>query len=128
MVFLGLLLLIVAIAAGVVAALRGDASVHVDLRWFDLDTNAAGVFFIGAAAMLVFVLGWWMIARSMRRNRERRREMKGLRKRAEASEEAAQRERQARASERADADAPRVIPQRDNEGAHAGPGTTRRDS
>jgi membrane protein implicated in regulation of membrane protease activity len=100
MVILGLLLLIAAIVAAIAAAVRGDVSVHVDLEWFTLKTNAGVIFFLGAAAMLVFVLGWWMVARGMRKGRERRREVKALRKRAETSEEVARREHEARVSER----------------------------
>jgi ABC-type nickel/cobalt efflux system permease component RcnA len=100
MIILGLLLLIAAIVAAIAAAVRGDVSVHVDLEWFTLKTNAGVIFFLGAATMLVFMLGWWMVARGMRRSRERRREVKALRKRAETSEEVARREHAARVSER----------------------------
>ena len=100
MVILGLLLLIAAVIAAIAALARGNVSVHVDLEWFTLKTNVGVVFFLGAAAMLLFLLGWWMVARGMRRGRDRRREVKALRKRAEKSEEVARREHQARVSER----------------------------
>jgi membrane protein implicated in regulation of membrane protease activity len=99
MVILGLLLLIVAVIAAIAAIARGDVPVHMDLEWFTLKTNAAVVFFLGAAAMLVFLAGWWMVARGMRRGRERRREVKALRKRAEKSEAVARREHEARVAE-----------------------------
>ena len=99
MVILGLLLLIAAVIAGIAAVARGNVSVHVDLEWFTLKTNVGVVFFIGAAAMLLFVIGWWMVARGMRRGRQRRREVKALRKRAENSEEVARREHEARVAE-----------------------------
>jgi ABC-type nickel/cobalt efflux system permease component RcnA len=104
MVILGLLLVIAAIVAAIAAALRGDVSVHVDLGWFTLDANAGAVFFLGAAAMLVFVVGWWMVARGFRRSRQRHREVKTLRRRAAKSEDAARREHDARVAEQHDAD------------------------
>jgi ABC-type nickel/cobalt efflux system permease component RcnA len=104
MVILGLLLLIVAVIAAIAAIVRGDLSVRVDLGWFTLKTDVGVVFFLGAAAMLVFLLGWWMVVRGMRRGRERRREMKSLRKRAEHSEDAARREHDARVSDQRDAE------------------------
>jgi hypothetical protein len=108
MVILGFLLLIAAVIAAIAAAARGNVSVHVDLEWFTLKTNAGVIFFLGAASMLLFLVGWWMIARSMRRSRERRREVKALRKRAEKSEETARRERDARVASapRAPSDVP----------------------
>jgi hypothetical protein len=99
MVILGLLLVIVAVVAAIAAAARGNISIHADLGWFDLDTNAGVVFFLGAAAMLAFVVGWWMVARGMRRGRQRRREVKALRKRAERSEATARQEHEARVAE-----------------------------
>jgi ABC-type nickel/cobalt efflux system permease component RcnA len=100
MVILGMLLLIVAVIAAIAAVARGNVSVHIDLGRLTLDTNAGVVFFIGAAAMLVFLLGWWMLVRGMRRGHERRREVKALRQRAEASEATARREHEARVTER----------------------------
>ncbi|HSS67843.1 MAG TPA: hypothetical protein VLK34_04785 [Nocardioidaceae bacterium] len=105
---MGLLLLIVAVLAAIAAITRGNVAVHIDLEWFTLKTDAGVVFFLGAAAMLAFVIGWWMLARGMRRGRERRREVKALRKRAENSEKVARREREARVAEQGapdDADA-----------------------
>jgi ABC-type nickel/cobalt efflux system permease component RcnA len=67
--------------------------------------------------MLVFLLGWWMVARAMRRARQRRREVKALRKRAETSEEVARREHEARVSERENAGT--VADPREDGGAHA---------
>jgi hypothetical protein len=99
MVILGLLLLIAAVIAAIAALARGNISVHVDLEWFTLKTNVGVIFFLGAAAMLLFLLGWWMVARGMRRGHERRREVKTLRKRAEKSEELARREHEARVVE-----------------------------
>jgi ABC-type nickel/cobalt efflux system permease component RcnA len=129
MVILGLLLLIAAIIAAIAAALRGDVSVHVDLEWFTLKTNAGVIFFLGAAAMLVFVLGWWMVARGMRRGRERRREVKALRKRAETSEQVARREHEARVAERANNgvdDGQRPRDADETAGQHAEPSTRER--
>jgi hypothetical protein len=91
--------LIAAVIAAIAALARGNVSVHVDLEWFTLKTNVGVVFFLGAAAMLLFLLGWWMVAHGMRRGRQRRREVKALRKRAEKSEEVAHREREARVAE-----------------------------
>jgi ABC-type nickel/cobalt efflux system permease component RcnA len=99
MVILGLLLLIAAVIAAIAALARGNVSVHVDLEWFTLKTNVGVVFFLGAAAMLLFLVGWWMVGRGMRRGRERRREVKALRKRAEKSEESARDEHDARVAE-----------------------------
>jgi membrane protein implicated in regulation of membrane protease activity len=99
MVILGLLLLIIAVIAAITAIARGNVAVHIDLGWFTVKTDTGVVFFLGAAAMLAFVIGWWLLARGMRRGRERRREVKALRKRAVTSEETARREHEARVAE-----------------------------
>jgi ABC-type nickel/cobalt efflux system permease component RcnA len=105
MIILGMLLIIVAVIAAIAAAARGNVSVHLDLEWFTLKTNAGVVFFLGVASMLLFVAGWWMLARAIRRGRGRRREMKALRVRAEESEAAASREHEARVADHGEAGA-----------------------
>jgi uncharacterized membrane protein len=86
MAVLGLLLLVVVVLAVIAALFRGGDSVHVDLEWFSIRTDASVVFFSGAAATLLFVLGAWLVLGGLKRSRRRRAELKALRQRAEASE------------------------------------------
>lgn len=95
MAILGALILIVVGLAVAAALLRGGEIVTVDLEWFTIRTEARVVFFAGAIALGLFAIGVWLLLRGLKRFRQRRSEVKGLRKRAETSEEAVRAERAA---------------------------------
>ncbi|KAA1425137.1 DUF1049 domain-containing protein [Mumia zhuanghuii] len=80
MIALGLLLLAVAVLAGVVATVEATDSVSVDVLGWTISTDGIGVFWAGAVTALVAVLGAWLIARGIRRGNRIRRENRELRK------------------------------------------------
>lgn len=86
MLVLGLILVLVATGA-LVAALVGGSNdpAQFDLGLFDVQTNTLGVFLIGAATVLLLVLGLELIRAGLRRASRRRQERKQL-KRLEARE------------------------------------------
>lgn len=81
MLLLGLLLLVAAAALMVGAVYDGADPTTVEVLGRSLHTTVAGVFFTGAATMLVFLLGVWMLRASMGRVRRRRAERKEIRNR-----------------------------------------------
>lgn len=85
MALLGLILLIVVVVVAATVLLHGSSTMHVDLGWFDFDTDVRTVFLAGAITLLVALLGIWLAMRGLQRSRERRAEVKQLRKKARAA-------------------------------------------
>lgn len=73
-----LIILLVGVLLLVAAVLGGGASATLDLGVFKLDTNAAGVFFLGMATLLLLGLGVAMLRIAARRARARRGERRQL--------------------------------------------------
>lgn len=95
MLLLGLLLLLIVAAATLAAFLRGGEPVSLDLEWVTVRMDLSSVFAVGAITMLTLFVALWLISRGLKKSRQRRQEVKGLRKRAEANESAAACEREA---------------------------------
>ena len=93
MLILGLVFIIASAALGTAVALNGSDSATLSALGTTLDTTVAGIFFAGAAAMLVFVLGVWMLTSASSRSRRKRAERKELRRRHKASVSALEDER-----------------------------------
>jgi uncharacterized protein HemY len=91
MALLGLLILVAVALAISAVVFRGGDSVRIDLEWFTINTNAWAVFAAGALTLLMLVLGLWLLTTGVKRSRHRRAEVRNLRKRADANEEAARR-------------------------------------
>jgi uncharacterized integral membrane protein len=80
MIALGVLLLALAVLVGVVLSVEATESVSVDFLGWDVTTDGVGAFWIGAASMLVAVLGLALILRGVRRSYRVRKENRQLRK------------------------------------------------
>jgi hypothetical protein len=72
MLVLGLVLILAAAALGVGVVFDGSEAASVELFGATVDTTIAGVFFAGAAAMLVFMVGVLLLTTSMGRSRRKR--------------------------------------------------------
>jgi hypothetical protein len=81
MLALGLLLIIGAIALTVGAVYDGGDPATVEILGQTLSTTVAGVFFTGAATMLLFLVGVWLLTASMGRARRKRAERKQVKAR-----------------------------------------------
>jgi hypothetical protein len=81
MLVLGLVLIVAAIALGAGVVVDGGQGVTVDMFGATFHTTVFGIFFAGAAAMLVFMLGVLMLVHSMGRSRRKRAERKGTKRR-----------------------------------------------
>ncbi|MDQ3616341.1 MAG: hypothetical protein M3393_06915 [Actinomycetota bacterium] len=79
MLALGLVLVVISVAA-LVAALAGGSNdpVTFDLGLFAVETKALGVFLLGAATVLLFVMGLELIRSGVRLTNRRRKEHKEL--------------------------------------------------
>jgi cell division protein FtsB len=80
MLVLGLVLILGSAALGAGFAFDGSEAATVEILGKTVHTSAAGLFFTGAAAMLLFVLGVWMLTSSMGRSRRKRGERKATRR------------------------------------------------
>jgi ABC-type nickel/cobalt efflux system permease component RcnA len=100
MFFLGLILVILAGAVIAAAVINGTDPAVLDFSAFKIHTTEAGVFGIGAATLLVLVIGAWLLRKGLASRRRRRREVKELRKQVDIRERQAQelRKRQAEQS------------------------------
>ena len=76
MLVLGLLLIAGATAVTVGALFDGGESATVEILGRSIETTIAGVFAVGAATMLVFLVGVWALMASMGRARRKRAERK----------------------------------------------------
>ncbi|HEX6918727.1 MAG TPA: hypothetical protein VF314_00700 [Actinomycetes bacterium] len=81
MLLIGLLLILAAVGITVGAVYDGGDPVTVEVLGRSTDTTVAGVFFAGAATMLLFMVGAWALQSSMGRARRRRAERRELRER-----------------------------------------------
>jgi hypothetical protein len=88
---LALIFLLLAILLLFAGLFGGGGAAHLDLGSFSLDTNAAVVFFLGMATLLLFVLSLVMLRSAGRRARERRRDRKKVGELSEKLEEYKQR-------------------------------------
>jgi len=86
MVLIGVLIILLVAAVVIAVLLNGDGPATVGFDWFDIETSVTGVFLTGALCVLLTLLALWLMKVGLRRGSDRRAEMKGLRKKAEASE------------------------------------------
>jgi ABC-type nickel/cobalt efflux system permease component RcnA len=93
MFLIGLLFIIAAAAVTVGAVYDGGDPASVEILGRHWDTTIAGVFFVGALAMLVFLVGVWMLMSSAGRARRKRAERKEARLRHRDSVERLEQER-----------------------------------
>jgi hypothetical protein len=80
MLVLGLLLILVSAALGVGLVYDGTEAAKVEILGTTVDTTMAGVFFSGAATMLAFLVGVWLLQSKMGRSRRKRVERKETRR------------------------------------------------
>jgi uncharacterized protein YlxW (UPF0749 family) len=80
MLVLGLLLILGSAALGVGLVYDGGEAAKVEILGTTVDTTMAGVFFTGAATMLLFLVGVWMLQSKMGRSRRKRVERKEARR------------------------------------------------
>jgi len=80
MLVLGLLLILASAALGAGLVYDGSEAAKVEILGTTVDTTMAGVFFSGAATMLVFLVGVWMLQSSMGRSRRKRADRKATRR------------------------------------------------
>ena len=80
MVIVGIVLVLVAVATGIVVASGSTPGSDIVVSNFNVSATSAVVFFAGAVAAAVLIAGLWLLAVGARRARERRREVKQLRK------------------------------------------------
>lgn len=85
MLALGLLFMIVAAAVTAGALYDGGESATFEIFGQTVGTTVGGVFVAGLATMLVFLLGVWLLMRSMARSRRKRHERKETRTREQES-------------------------------------------
>jgi uncharacterized protein YlxW (UPF0749 family) len=81
MLVLGLLLILGSAALGAGLVYDGSEAAKVEILGTTVDTTMAGVFFSGAATMLVFLVGVWLLQSKMGRSRRKRIERKEARRR-----------------------------------------------
>ena len=81
MFLIGLLLILAAAGITVGAVYDGGDPATVEILGRSVDTTVAGVFFAGAATMLLFLVGAWALQSSMGRARRRRAERREQRER-----------------------------------------------
>ena len=79
MLVLGLLLILGSAALGVGFVFDGSEAAKVEILGTTVDTTMAGVFFSGAATMLLFLVGVWLLQSKMGRSRRKRVERKEAR-------------------------------------------------
>jgi uncharacterized protein YlxW (UPF0749 family) len=80
MLVLGLLLILGSAALGAGLVYDGSEAASVEILGTTVDTTAAGIFFSGAATMLLFLLGVWLMTSKMGRARRQRGERKASRR------------------------------------------------
>jgi hypothetical protein len=81
MLVLGLLLILGSAALGIGLVYDGSEAAKVEILGTTVDTTMAGVFFSGAATMLAFLVGVWLLQSKMGRSRRKRVERKEARRR-----------------------------------------------
>lgn len=80
MVVLALLLIAAALAFGTGVLLGADRATTLDLFGVQVLASENGLFLLGAATMLVLLVGLWLLRAALRRARRRRAEVKELRR------------------------------------------------
>jgi uncharacterized protein YlxW (UPF0749 family) len=85
MLVLGLLLILGSAALGAGFVYDGSEDAPVEILGTTFTTSAAELFFIGAATMLLFLLGVWLLTSSMGRSRRKRGERKASHRQQKAS-------------------------------------------
>jgi uncharacterized protein YlxW (UPF0749 family) len=80
MLVLGLILILGSAALGAGLVYDGNEAASVEVLGTTVDTTAAGIFFSGAATMLVFLLGVWLVTSALGRKRRKRGERKATRR------------------------------------------------
>jgi uncharacterized protein YlxW (UPF0749 family) len=80
MLILGLLLILGSAALGVGLAYNGSEAASVQMLGTTVETTAAGLFFSGAATMLVFLVGVWLLSSKLGRARRKRTERNAARR------------------------------------------------
>ncbi|MDF2968670.1 MAG: hypothetical protein K0Q93_2448 [Nocardioidaceae bacterium] len=84
MTVLGIVILLaVAVVTATVVA-NGTESATLNLVGFDVQTTIAGIFAVGALCLLLAVLGIFLTLGGAKRSRRRRKEVRDLRRRADA--------------------------------------------
>jgi len=84
MAVLGIIILLgVGVVTATVVANGSDAAT-LNLVGFDVTTTVAGIFGVGALSLLLTVLGLFLLLGGAKRSRRRRKEVKDLRRRADA--------------------------------------------
>ena len=99
MLILGLLLILGSAALGAGLVYDGSEAASVEILGTTVNTTAAGIFFSGAATMLLFLLGVWMLTSSMGRSRRKRGEHKASRRQQKESVAALEADRATLATE-----------------------------
>jgi cell division protein FtsB len=79
MLVLGLLLIVIALAALGIVIYDGAESVTVEAFGMDRDTTVMGVFFTGVVITLLFFIGMWLLKSGNARSRKQRAERKAQR-------------------------------------------------
>jgi membrane protein implicated in regulation of membrane protease activity len=80
MVIVALLFIALAVVFAVLVLTGSDPSLTLDLRAFKVDTSLTGVYLSGILTVLVAGIGLWMLRAGLRRSRNRRSEVKQLRR------------------------------------------------
>lgn len=80
MAVLGVIVLVVVAVVAITVVSQGGDAVVLELPGFDVDTTAAGVFGVGAASLLLGILGLFLLVGGARRGRRRRKEVHELRR------------------------------------------------
>jgi membrane protein implicated in regulation of membrane protease activity len=80
MIVLALILIIAAVLVAIGVLINADGSATLEAFGVSLSTNEGGLFIAGAATMLVLLLGLALLAAGMKRAKNRRSEVKHLRK------------------------------------------------
>jgi uncharacterized protein YlxW (UPF0749 family) len=99
MLVLGLLLILGSAAVGVGLVYDGSEAAKVEILGTTVETTMAGVFFSGAATMLLFLVGVWLLQSKMGRSRRKRVERKEARRKQRESVTKLEQERVALAAE-----------------------------
>jgi len=86
MVLIGVLIILLVAAVVIAVVFNGNGPATVGFDWFDIETSVTTVFLTGAACVLLTFLGLWLLKVGWKRSSDRRAEVRGLRKKAEASE------------------------------------------
>ncbi|WP_328989118.1 hypothetical protein OG394_23095 [Kribbella sp. NBC_01245] len=85
MFVLGIVLIVVAVLAGLGVATTSGQATTLEVYGIDLGMSVSAVFFFGAAAGAVAIAGLWLVKKGVGRGYRRRKEVKELRQQVEAT-------------------------------------------